>query len=66
MSIFDYLNHRSRWEELVDEYQIDPDRKHGTIDNLKWYIDNGIKTNRFRQGFEESLGIATMILKEVK
>lgn len=64
-NIFDYLNKRTQWEDLVNDYKMDSDRKQGTIGNLKWYIDNGVKSNRFRQGFDESITIAQCILKEV-
>lgn len=63
ISLFTLLDMRYQWEELVRNYKIADDRKAGTLDNLEWYIKNGITNNRFREGFAESVSLAKVILK---
>jgi hypothetical protein len=60
-SVFDLLNLRYQWEEAVREYKMDASRKEGTIENIKWYIENGALKNRFRNGFKESHDLALEI-----
>jgi len=62
MHVFDLLNLRYQWEEIVRDYKMDDKRKTGIIDNLQWYIDNGTTGNRFRTGYKESCEIAKEIL----
>ena len=62
MHVFDLLNLRFQWEEIVRDYKMDDKRKVGLIDNLQWYIDNGATGNRFRSGYKESCEIAKEIL----
>lgn len=62
MHVFDLLNLRFQWEEIVRDYKMDDKRKVGIIDNLQWYIDNGATGNRFRSGYKESCEIAKEIL----
>ncbi len=64
-SIGEILSLRSAWEDLVFEYTMDSDRKAGTIDNLKWFIDNGGKGNRFRPGFDQANVLARIIIEGV-
>ena len=64
-NFFDILNLRSQWEELVQDFNMDEDRKHGTIDNIKWFIDHGLVGNRFRKGYDEAHDIAETILRNV-
>ena len=63
ISIFDYLNLRTEWEDLVQDFSMDDHRKSGTIDNLRIFIENGAKGNRFRKGFDEALDIAEILLR---
>tara|TARA_R110000868_G_scaffold380538_2_gene646555 strand:- start:107 stop:304 length:198 start_codon:yes stop_codon:yes gene_type:complete len=64
MTVFQYLELRFQWEEIVQDYKIDSFHKDGTIENLKWYMENGVSKNRFRHGFKESQGIAMSILEK--
>lgn len=67
MSVFQYLTLRSEWEEICrsGRFDLPEDRLQGTIDNIKWFLDNGTRTNRFRSGFDDAMNIAQMIV-EVK
>lgn len=63
MSVFEILNLRSQWEDLVKDFQMDEHRKFGTIDNLRIFVENGPVGNRFRKGFDEAMEIAETILR---
>lgn len=65
VNFFDILNLRSQWEELVQDFNMDDQRKHGTIDNIKWFIDHGLVGNRFRKGCDDAYEIAETILRNV-
>ena len=60
MSLGEILNLRSQWEELVTKFKL-PDGN-GTIDNLMWFIENGSKSNRFRNEYNKAVEIAKRIL----
>ena len=65
MTVFDYLNLRYEWEDLVKKYRLpkgQADRKrHGTVENMKYFLDHGIIYNRFREGFDRAVEIAEII-----
>ena len=61
MSLGELLTLRSEWEELAAKFKL-PDGN-GTIDNLIWFIENGAKSNRFRNEYNEAVEIAKRILE---
>lgn len=63
-SVFEYLNLRSEWEDIVRNYKFIG--KDGTIDNLRTFIKNGHKGNRFRPDYNRALEIAKIITASVK
>ena len=65
MSVFEILNLRSQWEDLVKDFQLDDYRKHGTIQNIKYFYEYCAPGNRFRKGFDEATEIAETILRNV-
>lgn len=62
-SLAELLTLRSQWESIVADYKLQ--NYNGTIDNLKWYTKYGVRSNRFRPNFDQSLDIAKTILSEV-
>lgn len=64
VNVFEYLNLRTEWEEIVRSYKFVP--KEGTIDNLKNFTENGHKGNRFRQDFDRAMEIANEILRDFR
>ena len=60
MSLGELLTLRFQWEELATKFKL-PDGN-GTIDNLIWFIENGAKSNRFRNEYNEAVEIAKRIL----
>lgn len=63
LEVFELLNLRTRWEELVTEFKLDKSRREGTLDNLQWFINSGMKNNRFRPNFAEAYTIAQLIVE---
>ena len=62
-SLAELLTRRSQGESIVADYKLQ--NYNGTIDNLKWYTKYGVRSNRFRPNFDQSLDIAKTILSEV-
>jgi hypothetical protein len=60
MTLFEVLTLRSQWESIVTDYKLNS--YDGTIDNLEYFIENGIKGNRFRTNFELALNLAETIV----
>jgi len=63
MSIFEYLNLRSRWEEIVKDFTLNDSQKTGQIENIRAFVHDGAKGNRFRKGYDEAIDIAQHILE---
>mgnify|MGYP000857960057 CR=1 FL=1 len=65
MTVFEYLNLRYEWEEIVKQFKI-PDgqnrRKIGTMDNLEYFAKRGLVNNRFRDGYDRAFQIAEHIV----
>ena len=60
MSIFEYLNLRSEWEEIVAKFDfgIYEYAKHGTVKNMHMFYDYQLVNNRFRKGYDRAVEIA--------
>lgn len=63
-SIAEILSLRYQWECIVSNYKIK--NCHGTLDNLKWFIKYGMRSNRFRPNFDEAMNLAKEIINEMK
>lgn len=63
-SIFTVLNLRSQWEEITlgnrSTYKLI--NEDSTIDTLKWFVNSGSKSNRFRKNFKQALSLANDIV----
>lgn len=63
MTIESLLNLRYQWECLVSyRKSFDLPSYSSNIDNLKYFIENGHKGNRFRKNFDEAMRIAKEIV----
>ena len=60
MTLFEILTIRSQWEDYVSNYKLTS--YSGTIDNLKYFLKNGRKDNRFRANFDKAYEIAETIV----
>lgn len=61
-NVFEVLNLRYQWEELVKDFKMEDSRKEGTIDNLEWFIENGMFNNRFRKTYKQARDLAYEII----
>ena len=61
---FAILNLRSQWEDIAlnsrSTYKLI--RNDSTIDTLKWFVNSGSKSNRFRKNFKQALSLANDIV----
>ena len=65
MNIFQILVLRSSVEKLFNDLNLPIDRKTGTIDNIKWFLKNGYRQNRFKSTFDETKKLCKIMLKEI-
>ena len=64
-SLAEILVLRSQWEELVQRFRfVDDNCKHGTINNLEWFVNNGFASNRLRKNYDEAKRVAEEILEK--
>lgn len=66
-SLSELLTLRSEWEHIVlyqYKRKYDLPFYHGTLDNLKWFIEHGARNNRFRKNFNRATKIANIIVEE--
>lgn len=61
MTIFQILNLRSEFDELTSDFAMVEHSSH--IDNIEWFIENGHRSNRLRNGYKRAKEIA-LIIKE--
>ena len=62
-SVAELLNLRFQFEEITENFTMP---RHGSdIDILKWYIEEGYKSNSLRDGFDDALEIAKQIIGEL-
>jgi hypothetical protein len=63
MTLEQVLNKRYQWESLVSYRKtFDLPSYDGTIDNLKYFVENGHKNNRFRKNFKPAMELAKEIV----
>lgn len=66
MNFMKYLNYRSKYEKLVSGFILPKYKYQGTIDSMKWFVENGHTANRFRRGYKDALEVCNIVLKEIK
>lgn len=64
VTVFELLDLRYQWEELVRDFKMDAIRKNGTLENLKYFLEFGAAKNRFRNGFKEAQTLAAEIMEK--
>lgn len=62
MNVQELLNLRTRFEEAISEFKLD--REGSDINTLKWFIENGHKSNSLRNGYQEAYEIAEALITE--
>ena len=66
MDVFEFLRQRSEYEIAVVSFKIPGIRKHGTLENMKWFVENGAQRNRFREGFDVALTACESVINSLK
>lgn len=64
MNIFEIINLRTRFEQIVNDgrYRYDLECYESDINNLEWFVEHAHKSNRFRKCYDEALQIAKIII----
>jgi len=62
-SVAELLNLRFQFEQITENFSMP--RNESDIDILKWYIEEGYKSNSLRDGFDDALNIAKQIIGEL-
>ena len=64
MSVFELMMLRSEWEDLARNFR--NVNQHGTVESLEQFLAYGMARNRFRDGFDRAVEIATIITEQAK
>lgn len=64
MTVFELMMLRSEWEDLARNFR--NINQHGTLDSLEQFLASGATRNRFREGFDRAVEIATIIIEQAK
>jgi hypothetical protein len=56
------LNLRTRFEETTEDFKLE--QRGSDINTLKWFVENGHKSNSLRNGYQKALEIAEAIITE--
>lgn len=62
MSIGEILKLRTEFEETTEDFKLD--QVGSDINSLKWFVENGHKSNSLRNGYQTALEIAEAIITE--
>ena len=62
-SVAELLNLRFQFEQITENFSMP--RNESDIDILKWYVEEGYKSNSLRDGFDDALNIAKQIIGEL-
>lgn len=62
MNVQELLNLRTQFEEVTDDFKLE--KTGSDINTLKWFIENGHKSNSLRNGYQEAYEIAEAIVTE--
>ncbi|MDB4339504.1 hypothetical protein OAA57_00460 [bacterium] len=62
MNVQELLNLRTRFEETTEDFKLD--QVGSDINSLKWFLENGHKSNSLRNGYQEAYEIAEAIITE--
>ena len=62
MQFTELLKLRSDFEEIVSDFKLE--KTGSDINTLRWFIDNGHKSNSLRDGYQKAYQIAEAIITE--
>ena len=71
MNVQELLNLRTRFEEVTQDFKFEYSGPNGLdlmhrsdINTLKWFIENGHKSNSLRDGYQKAYELAEAIITE--
>lgn len=59
---FETLELRYKFEEITIDFKFENDKDKSDINTLKWFVEEGYKSNSLRDKFEEAKEIALQII----
>jgi len=59
---FDTFNLRSEFEVITEDFNMPVFAS--DINTLQWFVENGFRSNRLRNGYDRAIKIASIILAE--
>lgn len=62
MNVQELLNYRTQFEEITSDFKLD--YSGSSINTLKWFVENGHKSNSLRNGYQKAYEIAEAIITE--
>ena len=62
MNVQELLNYRTQFEEITSDFKLDCTGS--SINTLKWFVENGHKSNSLRNGYQKAYEIAEAIITE--
>ena len=65
MSLATYLNLRSEYEDIVQDYNVPDEVKTGLQESFAWFYKYGYKSNSLRNNFSRAKDICKTLLGEL-
>ena len=62
MNVQELLNLRTEFEDIISDFKLE--KSGSDINTLKWFIENGHKSNSLRDGYQKAYEIAEAIITE--
>ncbi len=62
MNVQELLNYRTQFEEITSDFKLD--YSGSSINTLKWFVENGHKSNSLRDGYQKAYELAEAIITE--
>jgi len=66
MTVFEFLDLRFQYEELVRNLRIPADKKAGTINNIEWFLKLSQKKRGKNDNFRKATNIAQKIVSSTQ
>jgi len=62
LNVQELLNLRTQFEETTEDFKLE--QRGSDINTLKWFVENGHKSNSLRDGYQMAFEIAETIITE--
>lgn len=63
MNIFDIVNMRSEYEEIIENFKLPEDRYGSSIFDMEYFITDGIASNGLRTGCDRAVEICYTVIQ---